>query len=101
MPANEQYQFTAMSLQKRGDGCCLDRYIRGVRFLYMDGKALKWHNGAKYTATGQKPNTPKDTELKFDIKPPITSNKVRVYIDKSHANSGWYQGRFDLWAVKV
>ena len=102
MPSTDLYTFTDMTLQKRGDGCCQERIIKAVRFQYSeDGNNWKWHEGGKYFITGQTATTPKDDKVKFAIDPPITgANKVRVWIDQSHANSGWYQGRFDLAAKK-
>lgn len=102
MPYDSMYKFSAMTLQKRGDGCCAERIIDAVKFQYStDGKTFKDYNNGKYVPTGQKPSDPKEAQVKFEIDPPITANKVRILLDKSHSTLGWYTGRFDLWAVKV
>ena len=102
MPGLEQYTFTGMTLMKRGDGAAKERVIDAVRFQYStDGKTWNWYEEKQYVKTGQTAADKETVERKFEIDPPFSANKVRVWIDKSHANTGWYQGRFDLWAVKA
>jgi len=103
MPGKVLYNFSAMTLMKRGDGCCQDRVIDAVRFEYSEDGSTTWkkYNGGKYVKTGQTAAQKNTEQVKFKIDPPITANRVRVFIDKDHANGGWYNGRFDLWATKA
>ena len=103
MPGSNKYTFSDMTLMKRGDGKAKDRVIKAVRFRVKrpGSKKWEWHNDGKYYKTGQTKRMGKWDRTHFPIDPPIKhADKVRVYVDRTVANSGWYQGRFDLWAKK-
>ena len=87
MPGDENYEVSAMSLKKRGDGCCgqQQRQINAVSFQTSDD-GTNWypHNDGQKYQTGQLWNDAVELERKIDIQPPMNGKFFRVIIDKEN-----------------
>ena len=85
MPGNELYTLSAMTLMKRGDGCCNERTITGIAFDFSNDDGNTWiqHENGKYFPTGSLPTDQRSKERYFEIHPPIVANMFRMRIDRA------------------
>ena len=86
LPGDDMFKLSAMTLMKRGDGCCTDRTIKAVQFQFSVDGGENWEDymDGKWVKTGALPSDGRDMQRKFTIDPPMYGNAFRVIIDKKH-----------------